>query len=764
MSDDLNELSSGEGSEPETSSVSVAENTEVLSECPTVENSTTTASGTNLCNQPCCAGSEISQPTSTIVLKKTEKLYGSGVNARKRVFLASWYKQFSWIHLCCSRQKVYCYYCQHAYNSQVRVVSSKADPAFTTVGFSNWKKALDRFKEHESSLAHRDCLAAFIASKSTSVDELLLKGLDKDQSKRRCSLLKQLAALRFLMRQGLPVRNDHTGGSNLTVLLETVLDEKSWVHEKKYQSPEIINEMIEIMAHDVLRSLLSDIKSRRWFSLMADETRDVSNREQLVLCLRWVSDNYEVHEDQVGLAQLDNTTAKLIYESLKVCLLSLGIPFEKCRGQAYDGARNFQGHVSGVAKRFKNDNDAAISVHCLAHCVNLCLQEVARSSKPVKEALNFAMDLIQLIKLSPKRQVTLEAVQIQQDSSSTTSGIRSLCPTRWTVRTGAMEAIIRNYEALQETMEISSHGTDDCSRRANGMIALMDRFSTYFGLKFSTLLFSITEQMSIHLQGKDTKVQDGYMLVNQSIKALKRLRTDNSFDTFFESVKKEASGLCDPPVLPRQRQLPRRIDDGASQHVHVSIEDYYRREYYQAIDTVIGELESRFIQESFLLVRKIETILLDSANGKAVSLPQEICSLYQKDIDFPKLKLHLQMLPDAIKAKPFDGIHIREVTKIQTICDVLNDQPSVKSLLTEIHKLLLIYLTIPVTTATAERSFSALKRVKTYLRNSMTQQRLNHAMLMHIHHQKTDELNLSKIAQEFIERNERRRNFFGHYQ
>ena len=94
---------------------------------------------------------------------------------------------------------------------------------------------------------------------------------------------------------------------------------------------------------------------------------------------------YEVYEDQVCLAQLDNTTAEMIYESLKVCLLSLGIPLEKCRGQAYDGARNFQGHVSGIAKRFKNDNVAAISVHCLAHCVNLCLQEVARSSKPVKE-------------------------------------------------------------------------------------------------------------------------------------------------------------------------------------------------------------------------------------------------------------------------------------------------------------------------------------------------------------------------------------------
>ena len=245
------------------------------------------------------------------------------------------------------------------------------------------------------------------------------------------------------------------------------------------------------------------------------------------------------------------------------------------------------------------------------------------------------------------------------------------------------------------------------------------------------------------------------------MKALKRLRTEESFKSFFELVKKEASGICDEPVLPRQRQFPRRIDDGASQHVHASIDAYYRMEYFQAIDTVVGELENRFTQENFLVVRKIEDLLLNSANNKPVPLPEELCSLYHKDIDFEKLKLHLQMLPDAIKAVSFDGIQIREVTKIQTICDVLNQQPSIKAMLSEVHKLILLYLTIPVTTATAERSFSALKRIKTYLRNSMTQQRLNHCMLLHIHHKQTDNLDLYLIAKDFIQKNERRRKFLG---
>ena len=70
----------------------------------------------------------------------------------------------------------------------------------------------------------------------------------------------------------MPIRNNHAGGSNLSVLLETVLEENKWVSDKKYQSPEIINEMVEIMAHKALRSLLAEISSRLWFSLLADET------------------------------------------------------------------------------------------------------------------------------------------------------------------------------------------------------------------------------------------------------------------------------------------------------------------------------------------------------------------------------------------------------------------------------------------------------------------------------------------------------------
>lgn len=81
----------------------------------------------------------------------------------------------------------------------------------------------------------------------------------------------------------------------------------------------------------------------------------------------------------------------------------------------------------------------------------------------------------------------------------------------------------------------------------------------------------------------------------------------------------------------------------------------------------------------------------------------------------------------------------------------------------EVNKLLHLYLTVPMTSCTAERSFSALRRIKDYLRSTMTQARLNHLIVMHVHKERTDNLNIVDIAETFVSLNNRRSTFFGHF-
>ena len=80
-----------------------------------------------------------------------------------------------------------------------------------------------------------------------------------------------------------------------------------------------------------------------------------------------------------------------------------------------------------------------------------------------------------------------------------------------------------------------------------------------------------------------------------------------------------------------------------------------------------------------------------------------------------------------------------------------------------VDKLVQVYFTFPVTSAMAERSFSSLRRIKTFLRSSMTAQRLNNLFLLYIHKSLTDSLDLETVARDFASVNTRRINYFGHF-
>ena len=95
------------------------------------------------------------------------------------------------------------------------------------------------------------------------------------------------------------------------------------------------------------------------------------------------------------------------------------------------------------------------------------------------------------------------------------------------------------------------------------------------------------------------------------------------------------------------------------------------------------------------------------------------------------------------------------------LANMLAAAPLASGMFSEVDKLVMIYLTIPVTTATGERSLSAVRCIKTYLRSTMSQQRLNNIMLLNVHKDLTDGLDLPTVARQSVDANERRRHFFG---
>ena len=155
-------------------------------------------------------------------------------------------------------------------------------PAFVENGFSNLKKAKEWFCEHESSGIHAEAVMK-LKSASSDVSALLSNQLENQQKNHRVMLTKLLNAIKYLTRQGLPLRGHHEDNEsfegNLYQLLllqsEDCPGMESWLHQREYISPEIINEFVTMMGQFVLRLLLTDIRTALRFSILADEATDI---------------------------------------------------------------------------------------------------------------------------------------------------------------------------------------------------------------------------------------------------------------------------------------------------------------------------------------------------------------------------------------------------------------------------------------------------------------------------------------------------------
>ena len=158
-------------------------------------------------------------------------------------------------------------------------------------------------------------------------------------------------------------------------------------------------------------------------------------------------------------------------------------------------------------------------------------------------------------------------------------------------------------------------------------------------------------------------------------------------------------------------------------------------------------IKDRFDQPGYLVYRKTQDLLLNVCSGRPYELELDfVCNFYKEDLSKQQLQAQLPLLKALVDTSMKD----MELT-IHNLVKLLSEMsPTQRVAHSKVWIVLKLLLVMPATNATSERSFSALRRIKTYLRTTMNQMRLNNLMALHIHSDKTDNLNLSSIADEFV--------------
>ncbi|KAJ8879434.1 hypothetical protein PR048_020042 [Dryococelus australis] len=155
-------------------------------------------------------------------------------------------------------------------------------------------KVLEKFRLHEKTETHKECLMKLASSSKQSVAIQLNKTLNEDMKNARSALMAIYTTLRFLCRQGLSIRGHE---DLLELRREDVPDLKEWMEHSSYKwlSYDIKNEFIDILGKSVLHSVICEIKKRQYFAIM----------------------------DFVGLYETPNTEGKTLFGVMKDILAHL---------------------------------------------------------------------------------------------------------------------------------------------------------------------------------------------------------------------------------------------------------------------------------------------------------------------------------------------------------------------------------------------------------------------------------------------------------
>ena len=699
----------------------------------------------------------------------------------KRSFQPSWFDKFKWLHYDVDSDSAFCFTCTKALQHNI-ISSTKGEIAFTATGFQNWKKALAKdkgFHKHESSECHREAAARLCnipSSVKGCVGELISTkhALEKYHSRR--ILLKILRNVRYLARQALPLRGDwrknqkSEADSNIYQLLQLRCDEDpsivEWLRKKtnKFTSADIQNEMLEIMALRILREIAQNVQNSTIYTIMADESADVSNKEQLVFCIRWVDDELVVHEDFIGMHPMQGTSADQIAFIIKDVLLRMNLRLEDARGQCYDGAAAMAGAKTGVATQIKSINGKCLYTHCYGHALNLAVGDSIKSVECLKGVFEVVHEICKLIKKSPKRNTKLDDMRKQSRNDS--KGIHALCPTRWTVRGEALESVLNSYVELMNLWDWSIDTLHDTEMKARvrGVQANMPTFDFLYGCCLGILLLKQTDNLSRTLQDPKISAAEGNAIAQDVIKTLSKDRNDNAYNLFWERVCKKQNELnVNDPSLPRKRRLPRRLEDGSAEMYYFpfSPKDHYRQIYFQTLDAAMNCIKERFDQPDFKMYVNLQELFLKAIRDQSWENElTQVCSIYNGDVERYSLEAQLPLLRPAAIALEFElkNFTVYDLIKLFQALDY-----SRKIAMSEVIKAAKILLVMPATNAISERSFSAMKRVKTYLRSTTTDNRMNHLMLLHVQKERVDNTSLIDVAHEFVERVDSRKQVFGQF-
>jgi hypothetical protein len=706
------------------------------------------------------------------------------IAGKQRSFQTQWFEGRHWLEYIIEYNAAFCFPC--------RVFGKTVyDATFQKHGFRQWHRALESkrgFDKHSLSNEHGVNVQAW-------QDFLLYKPVDSllDEEKKR--LLEQgnqerrdrydilpllLDVTSTLGRLRLPFRgHDETEESeNKGVFLEVLELIARWntgleshlnkSHSKpksypSYTSPTSQNELINCSAQFFRDITVKNVKEAQFFAVCLDTTPDSGKQDQLSIILRYVGKAGDLSEDLVDIVHAESMTAEGLFDVLASFLQKYELKICDIRGQGYDGCSTMSGCYTGVQSRVRAVNKCAYFVHCFAHRLNLVIVDTCSKNTKVRNFFGIVASLYDFIEGSTKRHAVFKAVREQIESEmekddflerrSGSRKLHSLSTTRWSSRVDNCHALTVNLVGVTKTLETIANDESYDRKTAAEASCLLKAMDFEFCLTL-TILSDLLEDchlVSKNLQNPKLNIAAAAHQVSALIKTTEQKRTEEYFDMYWKSAEEKAESIGVEYTEPRSRKVSRRIDDHWSTEASTTGQSRLRASlHFEVIDLLLSALRTRFGPEVMPLLNSTDCLVLPTTDK--MSKVETLCSFYPTDIDNRSLKVEYRLFCHAM-----DSVPDSEVDKncIQSMYQYMVNT-GMLALYPNLGLAYKLILTLPVSSCSCERSFSALKFVKNSLRSTMSQDRLSDLMILAVQGRKLDTAGLKNIRDEFWNRSLRK--------
>ena len=236
----------------------------------------------------------------------------------------------------------------------------------------------------------------------------------------------------------------------------------------------------------------------------------------------------------------------------------MDLKLTKCRGQCYDGCSTMKGPKNGVVVKIKKEEQRALCSHFYVHSLNLAVGDTMKSSKVPLDNIDTTFELTKLIKFSPKRDAVLRNLQSRINNKDAFEDfakpprVTLFCPTRWTVRADCLNAVIENFDQLQELWEWSLQNSNDTETKARicGVSAHTKTFAFCFGIHLAYLILGHSDNLSRAFQSAKLSANEAQEMACCNVMVLRSFRTEDNFKLFYETVR------CRTSFSSKKKEIP----------------------------------------------------------------------------------------------------------------------------------------------------------------------------------------------------------------